>query len=192
MMQQLKERFEKNILPAMLKEGKYKNPMRVPRLVKIVINRGVSEARDDSKAVDVSAKELAEITGQQPLIIKSRKAIAAFKLRGGIPIGLKVTLRGRRMYDFLTKLIGLCLPKIRDFKGVNPKSFDGRGNYTLGVKEQLIFPEVNYERVDRVRGMDITIVTSAQNDRECRELLEALGMPFRASGESPAKKGNVN
>jgi large subunit ribosomal protein L5 len=178
-MTSLKERYDKQIVPRLLKGGKYGNAMRVPRLQKIVINRGVSEAREDSKAIDVSAKELAEITGQKPLIIKSRKAIAAFKLRGGLPIGLKVTLRGARMYDFASKLINICLPKIRDFKGVNPKAFDGRGNYTLGVKEQLIFPEVNYERIDRVRGMDITIVTSAANDQEARELLEALGLPFR-------------
>lgn len=158
---------------------KYKNPMRVPRMIKVVINRGVGEAREDAKAIDVSAKELAEITGQKPLVIKAKKAIAAFKLRDGLPIGLKVTLRGKRMYDFLSKLINICLPKIRDFRGVNPKSFDGRGNYTFGVREQLIFPEVDYERVDRIRGMDITFVTTARNDQEARKLLEALGMPFR-------------
>lgn len=150
-----------------------------PRLVKIVINRGVGEAKDDPKAIDVSAKELAEITGQKPLVILSKKAIAAFKLKKGIPIGLKVTLRGKRMRDFLNKLINICLPKIRDFKGVSPKAFDGHGNYTLGIREQLIFPEVDYEKVDRIRGMDITIVTSARNDQEARALLESLGMPFR-------------
>jgi large subunit ribosomal protein L5 len=175
----LREKFEKEILPLFMKSGKYKNVMRAPHLVKIVINRGVSEARDNPKAIDVSAQELADITGQRPLVIKAKKAIAAFKLKGGLPIGLKVTLRGRRMYDFASKLINICLPKIRDFKGVNPKAFDGRGNYTLGIKEQLIFPEVNYEKVDRIRGMDITIVTSAQNDGEARGLLEALGTPFR-------------
>ena len=175
----LKEKFEKEILVGFSKSEKYQNPMRIPRVVKVVINRGVGEAKEDSKAIDVSAKELADITGQRPLVINSKKAIAAFKLRGGIPIGLKVTLRGKRMYDFLDKLINICLPKIRDFKGVNPKAFDGRGNYTLGIREQLIFPEVNYEKVDRIRGMDITIVTSARNDQEARELLEVLGMPFR-------------
>jgi large subunit ribosomal protein L5 len=180
-MADLKEKFEKQILPLLVKSGKYRNIMRVPRLVKIVVNRGVSEARDNPKAIDVSAKELADITGQKPLVIKAKKAIAAFKLKGGLPIGLKATLRGRRMYDFASKLINICLPKIRDFKGVNPKAFDGRGNYTLGIKEQLIFPEVNYEKVDRIRGMDITIVTSAKSDQEARELLETLGMPFRAS-----------
>jgi len=161
-----------------LKE-KYKNPMRVPRVVKIVINRGVGETRENPKAIDVSAKELAGITGQVPLVIKAKKAIAAFKLREGLPIGLKVTLRGKRMHDFLKKLINICLPKIRDFQGVNPKSFDGYGNYTLGIREQLVFPEVEYEEVDRIRGMDITIVTSARSDQQARELLEAFGMPFR-------------
>jgi large subunit ribosomal protein L5 len=147
--------------------------------MKIVINRGVGEARENAKAVEVSAAELALIAGQKPLVIKSRKAISNFKLKANIPIGLKVTLRGRRMYDFLNKLINVALPKIRDFKGVEPKAFDGRGNYTLGVKEQLIFPEIDYDKVDRVRGMDITVVTSARNDQAARELLEALGMPFR-------------
>jgi large subunit ribosomal protein L5 len=175
----LKEKFDKEILPGFLKSGKYQNPMRIPRVVKVVINRGVGEAKENPKAIDISARELADITGQRPLVINSKKAIAAFKLRGGIPIGLKATLRGKRMYDFLDKLINICLPKIRDFKGVNPKAFDGRGNYTLGIREQLIFPEVDYEKVDRVRGMDITIVTSARSDQKARELLEVLGMPFR-------------
>jgi len=170
-MSEQKQRFEK----------KYDNPMRVPRVIKVVINRGVGEAREDAKAIDVSARELADITGQKPLVIKAKKAIAAFKLKGGLPIGLKVTMRGKRMYDFINKLINICLPKIRDFKGVSPTSFDGRGNYTLGVKEQLIFPEVNYEKVDRIRGMDITFVTTARSDQEARDLLEVLGMPFRAS-----------
>ncbi|NQT29067.1 MAG: 50S ribosomal protein L5 [Candidatus Saganbacteria bacterium] len=178
-MTDLKEKYNSQILPAFLKSGEYENSMRVPRLIKIVINRGVGETRENIKAIDVSAKELSDIAGQKPLIIKSKKAIAAFKLRAGLPIGLKVTLRGERMYDFLNKLINICLPKIRDFRGVNPKSFDGRGNYTLGNKEQLIFPEVDYEKVDRVRGMDITIVTSAKSDKEARQLLEAMGMPFR-------------
>ncbi|MEA3494212.1 MAG: 50S ribosomal protein L5 [Candidatus Margulisiibacteriota bacterium] len=161
------------------KEDKSKNPMTVAKLKKIVINRGVGEARENSKAIDVSAKELMEITGQKPLMIKAKKAIANFKLRGGLGIGLKVTLRGKRMNDFMAKLVKICLPKIRDFKGVNPKSFDGRGNYSLGVKEQLIFPETNYEKIDRVRGMDITFVTSAESNQKARELLESLGMPFK-------------
>jgi large subunit ribosomal protein L5 len=178
-MSKLKQRFEKEIIAAFQKSGRYDNPMRVPRMIKVVINRGVGEAREDAKAIDVSGRELADITGQKPLVIKAKKAIAAFKLKGGLPIGLKVTMRGKRMYDFIDKLINICLPKIRDFKGVSATSFDGRGNYTLGVKEQLIFPEVNYEKVDRIRGMDITFVTTARNNQEARELLEALGMPFR-------------
>lgn len=175
----LKERFTKEIRPALIKNGEFKNPMQVPSLVKIVINRGVGEAREDSKAFDVSAKELTAITGQKPLVRKAKKSIAVFKIRENLPIGLKVTLRGKRMYDFMNKLINICLPKIRDFKGVSPKAFDGRGNYTLGIKEQLIFPEVDYEKVDRIRGMDISIVTSATTDKAARTLLEALGMPFR-------------
>lgn len=166
----------------MLKERGYKNGMQVPRLVKLVVNRGVGEARENAKAIDVSAAELGSITGQKPLVTLSKKAISAFKLKGNIPIGLKVTLRGERMYDFVSKLINICLPKIRDFKGVSPKSFDGRGNYTLGIREQLIFPEVDYERVDRVRGMDITFVTSAESDGEAKMLLEMMGIPFRKEG----------
>lgn len=175
----LKEKYDKEIAPKMMKSRGYKNKMQAPRLTKIVINRGVGEARDNSKAIDVSATELATIAGQKPLITYSKKAISAFHLKQNIPIGLKVTLRGERMYDFASKLINLSLPKIRDFKGVNPKSFDGRGNYTLGIREQLIFPEVDYDKVDRVRGMDITFVTSAATDAEARELLELMGMPFR-------------
>ena len=175
----LKEKYEKTIKPALLKSGEFKNPMQIPKLVKIVINRGVGEAREDSKAFDISAKELTAITGQKPLVRKAKKSIAVFKIRENMPIGLKVTLRGERMYDFMNKLVNICLPKIRDFRGANPKAFDGRGNYTMGIKEQLIFPEVDYEQVDRVRGMDISIVTSARTDQEARKLLEALGMPFR-------------
>lgn len=179
----LKQKIAKEILPALMKGGGFSNPMQLPRLVKVVINRGVGEARENSKAIDVSAKELTEITGQKPLFRKAKKSIAVFKIREGQQIGLKVTLRGKRMYDFLDKFINICLPKIRDFRGVNPKSFDGRGNYTLGIKEQLIFPEVDYERVDRVRGMDITIVTTGRTDQEARKLLEAIGMPFRKEKE---------
>ncbi|MCU0640585.1 MAG: 50S ribosomal protein L5 [Candidatus Margulisbacteria bacterium] len=178
----LKEKYLKEIAPRLMKERKYKNIMQVPRLLKLVINRGVGEARDNSKAIDVSAAELTAIVGQKPLITNSKKAISAFKLRGNIPIGLKVTLRGDRMYEFVSKLVNLCLPKIRDFKGINPKSFDGQGNYTMGIKEQLIFPEVDYERVDMVRGMDITFVTSAEKDEDARLLLELLGLPFRKEG----------
>jgi large subunit ribosomal protein L5 len=177
----LKEKLEKVVVPAMIKSRGYKNLMQAPRLVKVVINRGVGEARENPKAIDVSATELAVITGQKPLVIKSKKAIAAFKLKANMDIGLKVTLRGSKMYDFVYKLLNLILPKIRDFKGVSPKSFDGRGNYTIGIREQLIFPEIDYEAVDRIRGMDITFVTSAKTDEEAKQLLELLGMPFRAT-----------
>jgi len=178
-MGEFKKRFEKKIMPELMKLQGKKNPMEVPRLTKLVINRGVGEARENEKSIEVSAAELANITGQKALVTLSKKAISAFKLKANIPIGLKVTLRGDRMYDFVNKLINICLPKIRDFRGVNPKSFDGQGNYTLGIREQLIFPEVDYEKVDRVRGMDITFVTSADADTEARQLLEAMGMPFR-------------
>lgn len=180
-MAELKNKYVKEVVPKLMKGRGYKNPMQVPRLVKMVINRGVGEARENPKAIDVSAAELADITGQKPLVTLSKKAISAFKLKENIPIGLKVTLRGDRMYEFANKLINVCLPKIRDFKGISPKSFDGRGNYTLGIREQLIFPEVDYEKVDRVRGMDITFVTSAVKDEDARQLLELLGIPFRTS-----------
>jgi large subunit ribosomal protein L5 len=177
----LNEVYCKSIVPEMVKTFGYKNPLQAPRLIKIVINRGVGEARENPKAVEVSAAELAEITGQKPLVTISKKSIAAFKLRANIPIGLKVTLRSSRMYEFLGKFVNICLPKIRDFKGASPKSFDGRGNYTLGLREQLIFPEVDYQKVDRIRGMDITFVTSAKSDDEARKLLELFGIPFRAA-----------
>ncbi|OGC34458.1 50S ribosomal protein L5 [candidate division WOR-1 bacterium RIFOXYB2_FULL_48_7] len=176
----LKKRYLEEIRPKLMKSRGYKNIMEVPRLEKIIINRGVNEARENSKAIDVSSEELALITGQKPLTTYSKKAISAFKLRKGLAIGLKVTLRGDRMYNFANKLINLALPKIRDFKGVGPKSFDSQGNYSMGIKEQLIFPEVDYNKVDRVRGMDITFVTSAKTDAEARELLEGLGIPFRS------------
>jgi large subunit ribosomal protein L5 len=174
----LKDKYQKEIVPALMKKGKYKNPMQVPHLIKVVINRGENDARENAKAMDISAAEIAAITGQQPLITKSKKAISAFKLRANIPIGLKVTLRGARMYNFVNKLINVALPKIRDFKGVSPRSFDGRGNYTLGVREQLIFPEIDYDKVDKVRGMDVTFVTSAKSNEEARDLLEGLVIPF--------------
>jgi len=177
----LKDLYFKKIVPELIKSLGYKNTLQAPRLLKVVINRGVGDARENSKAIDIEAAELATITGQKPLVTISKKAISAFKLKANIPIGLKVTLRGDRMYDFVNKLINLSLPKIRDFRGVSPKSFDGRGNYTLGIREQLIFPEVDYEKVDKVRGMDITIVTSARTDAEAKKLLELLGMPFRAT-----------
>jgi len=178
-MKNLQERYKKEIIPAMMKRFGYKNPMMVPRVTKLVINRGIGEATQNPKAVDISVAEIAAITGQKPVVTKSKKAIAGFKLKENISIGCMVTLRGRKMYDFLDKFVNICLPKIRDFKGVNPKSFDGHGNYTIGIKEQLIFPEVEYDKVDKVRGMDITIVTNASKDEEAHELLKLVGIPFR-------------
>ena len=178
-MKNLKERYKKEIIPEMMKKFGYKNPMQVPHITKLVINRGVGEATLNPKAIDVSVAEIAAITGQKPLVTRSKKSIAGFKLKENIPIGCVVTLHGQRMYDFLDKLVNICLPKIRDFKGLNPKSFDGNGNYTLGIKEQLIFPEVIYDKVDKIRGMDITIVTSANKNEEAHELLKLVGIPFR-------------
>jgi large subunit ribosomal protein L5 len=178
-MKKLKDRYFETIVPEMMKKFGYKNVMEVPHLKKIVVNRGVGEVTANPKAMDAASSEIAMITGQKPLITKSKKAIAGFKLKENIAIGCKVTLRGDRMYEFLDKLVNICLPKIRDFKGVNPKSFDGNGNYTIGIKEQLIFPEVEYDKVDKVRGMDITIETSANNDEEAKELLGLIGIPYR-------------
>lgn len=178
-MKNLKERYKKEIIPGMMKKFGYKNPMQVPSFVKLVINRGVGEATLNPKAIDISVAEIAAITGQRPLVTKSKKSIAGFKLKENTSIGCVVTLRGQRMYDFLDKLVNICLPKIRDFKGVNPKSFDGHGNYTIGIREQLIFPEVIYDKVDKVRGMDVTIVTNASKDEEAHELLRLIGFPFR-------------
>ena len=175
----LQERYEKEILPELQKRLGYKNTYQVPRLAKVVVNRGVGEGSSNPKAVEVAATELASITGQKPLITRAQKSIAAFKIRAGDTIGCKVTLRGARMFHFLDKLINLALPRTRDFRGVSEKSFDGRGNYTLGVKEQLIFPEVDYDTVDQVRGMDITIATTTNDNQEARQLLELLGFPFR-------------
>ena len=175
----LKEIYDKEASKNLMKKFGYKNVFQVPKIIKVVINRGVGLSVSDSKAMDVAVQELAMITGQKPLITKAKKSIANFKIRAKQPIGCKVTLRGKRMYQFLDKLINICLPKIRDFRGVSPKSFDGRGNYTIGITEQLIFPEVDYDNVDRTRGMDITICTSAKTDAEARELLRDLGVPFR-------------
>ncbi|MBI5078625.1 50S ribosomal protein L5 [Candidatus Saganbacteria bacterium] len=177
-MMKLREKFYKEIVPALMKKLGYENPWRVPRLQKVVINRGVGDARENPKAIETAAQELAVIAGQKPLVTNSKKAISAFKLKANIPIGLKVTLRAERMYDFVNKLVNISLPKIRDFKGVNPKSFDQHGNYTLGIREQLVFPEIDYDKVDKIRGMDITFVISAKNAAESRLLLEFLGLPF--------------
>ncbi len=175
----LKERYQREIAPALAKEFEIKNPMAVPKVVKIVLNMGLGEAVANSKIVDTAATELTAVAGQKPVVTKAKKSIASFKLRAGMPIGTMVTLRGDRMYEFLDRLVSVALPRVRDFRGVSPKSFDGRGNYTIGVREQLIFPEIDFNKVDKTRGMNISIVTSARNDEHARALLKALGMPFR-------------
>lgn len=179
MSSRLKERYTKEIVPAIMKEFSYKSIMQVPRLEKIVVHVTLGEATQNIKLLDSAEKELAIITGQKPLITKSKKAIAGFKLKKGVPIGCKVTLRGERMYEFLDRLISLALPRIRDFKGLSVKSFDGKGNYTFGLKEQYIFPEIDYDKVEMVHGLDITICTTAKTDEECKALLRQFGMPFR-------------
>lgn len=178
-MSRLKEKYTKEVIPALIEKFSYKSIMQAPKVEKIVINMGVGDAVSNAKNLDNAVGELALIAGQKPIITKAKKSVAAFRLREGMPIGAKVTLRGIRMYEFLDKLINVALPRVRDFHGVSVKSFDGRGNYTLGVKEQLIFPEVDYDNVDKVRGMDIVIVTTANSDEEGRELLAQLGMPFQ-------------
>jgi large subunit ribosomal protein L5 len=174
----LKEQYSAEIVSAMTNKFGYKNQMQVPKLDKIVINMGVGEAKENSKLLDSAVADLELITGQKAVICKAKKSVANFKLREGMPIGCKVTLRGEKMYEFADRLINLALPRVRDFRGVNPNAFDGRGNYALGIKEQLIFPEVEYDKVDKVRGMDIIFVTTAQSDEEARELLTLFGMPF--------------
>jgi large subunit ribosomal protein L5 len=178
-MNRLNERYKKEIIPALTKEFEFSTPMQVPRLEKIVLNCGVGEATQNIKTVDFAVYALTQITGQKPLVSRSKKAIAAFKLREGLPIGVSVTLRSEKMWDFLDRLISVALPRVRDFRGVPTRGFDGRGNYTLGLKEQIVFPEVVIEKLDKVRGMDITFVTTAKNDAEGRALLTHLGMPFR-------------
>ena len=175
----LKERYQKEIAPAIAKEFAIKNPMAIPRIDKVVINMGMGEAIANAKILDTAADELRAITGQKPVVTKAKKSIASFKLRQGMPIGTMVTLRGDRMYEFLDRLVSVALPRVRDFRGVSPNSFDGRGNYTLGLRDQLIFPEIEYDKIDKLRGMEITIVTTAKNDEHSRELLKFLGMPFR-------------
>jgi large subunit ribosomal protein L5 len=176
----LKDRFRKEIAPALMKEFDFKNPMAVPHVHKVVVNMGVGEATQNAKVLDPAVAELTQITGQKPVITRAKKSIAAFKVREGQPIGAMVTLRGDRMYEFLDRLLNVVLPRVRDFKGVSTKSFDGRGNYTLGLHDQLIFPEIDYARVDKLKGMNVTIVTTAANDNQARALLKHLGMPFRA------------
>ena len=175
----LKNRYRETIRPKMLKDLGFSNIHQVPKVVKVNVNRGLGEAAQNSKALEASLSEVSTITGQKALVTRAKKAIAGFKIRQGVPIGCAVTLRGERMYAFLERLINLALPRIRDFRGVSPKSFDGRGNFTLGVKEQLIFPEISFDKVDAIRGMDITIVTSARTDEEGRALLKEMGIPFR-------------
>lgn len=178
-MARLKEKYKNEIAGSLAKEFDIKNPMAVPKIEKIVVNMGLGEASSNAKVLDVAAEELKAITGQKPVITKAKKSIAAFKLRQGMNIGTMVTLRGDRMYEFLDRLISVALPRVRDFRGISGKAFDGRGNYTLGIREQLIFPEIDFNKVDKTRGMNISIVTTARNDDEARSLLKGLGMPFR-------------
>jgi len=178
----LKVRYSKEVVPALVKHFNYKNLMAVPKLEKIVINMGLGEAVANAKIMDVAAAELGQIAGQRPVVTRAKKSIANFKLRQNMPIGAAVTLRGERMYEFFDRLTSIVLPRVRDFRGVSMKSFDGRGNYTMGLRDQLIFPEISYEKVDKIRGMNLTIVTTARTDDEARELLKQLGMPFRQQG----------
>ena len=183
-MAQFKEFYKKEVIPALTKEFGYDNPMRVPKITKVVLNMGVGEALTDKKVLENAANDLTQICGQKVVITKARKSVAAFKVREGWPVGCKVTLRGERMYDFLERLVGISIPRIRDFRGLNPKSFDGRGNYAMGVTEQIIFPEIDYDKIDTLRGLDIAITTTAETNDEGLALLKALGFPFR--GLTPA------
>ncbi|WP_181351027.1 50S ribosomal protein L5 [Thalassobacillus sp. CUG 92003] len=178
-MNQLKKQYDEEVVPSLMGKFEYDSVMQAPKVEKIVINMGVGDAVQNAKALDTAVEELSLISGQKPVITRAKKSIAGFRLREGMPIGAKVTLRGERMYEFLHKLIAVSLPRVRDFRGISKKAFDGRGNYTLGVKEQLIFPEINYDNVNKVRGMDIVIVTTADSDEEARELLTQFGMPFQ-------------
>jgi large subunit ribosomal protein L5 len=179
-MNRLKEKYQKEVVPALSKEFGYKNLMAVPRVEKVVVNMGLGEATSNAKLVDVGADELARITGQKPVTRRAKKSIAAFKVRKGMPIATMVTLRGDRMWEFLDRLMTIALPRVRDFKGVSPRGFDGRGNYTLGLRDQLLFPEIDYMKVDKARGMNVSVVTTAKTDEEARRLLKFIGMPFRA------------
>jgi large subunit ribosomal protein L5 len=180
-MSRLKERYSKDVVPALQKEFGYKNVMAIPKVAKVVVNMGLGEATSNAKIVDTGADEVMRVTGQKPVVTRAKKSIAQFKVRKGMPIGAMVTLRGERMWDFLDRLISVALPRVRDFRGVSAKGFDGRGNYTLGLKDQLLFPEIDYMKVDKARGMNISVVTTAKTDEESRKLLQLLGMPFRAS-----------
>jgi large subunit ribosomal protein L5 len=178
-MSRLRERYEKEVAPALKKEFGYRNVMAIPKIEKIVVNMGLGEATQNAKIVDAGADEVARITGQKPVVTRAKKSIAQFKVRKGMPIGAMVTLRGERMWEFLDRLISVALPRVRDFRGVSSRGFDGRGNYTLGLKDQLLFPEIDYMKVDKARGMNISVVTTAKSDQESRKLLQLLGMPFR-------------
>jgi large subunit ribosomal protein L5 len=180
-MNRLKERYEKEAVPALTKEFGYTNVMAVPKIAKVVVNMGLGEATSNAKIIEVGADELGRITGQKPVVRRAKKSIAAFKVRKGQPIATSVTLRGERMYEFLDRLVSIALPRVRDFRGVSPKGFDGRGNFTLGLKDQLLFPEIDYMKVDKSRGMNVSVVTTAKTDQEARKLLQLIGMPFRTS-----------
>jgi large subunit ribosomal protein L5 len=180
----LKQRYEQEILPALIERFGYSTPMQAPRITKVTVNMGVGDAKQDSRMLEAATDQLATITGQRPSVRRARKSIAQFKVREGMPVGVAVTLRGERCYEFLDRLMSIAIPRIRDFRGLNPRSFDGRGNYSLGVREQIIFPEVDYDDVDQVRGLDITITTTAASDDEAFALLEALGMPFQRDGRN--------
>ncbi|MTI48325.1 50S ribosomal protein L5 [Sporosalibacterium faouarense] len=179
MTSRLTEKYKNEVVPALMEKFKYDNIMQVPKLEKIVINMGVGEAKDNPKTLETAVEELAIVTGQKPIVTKAKKSVSNFKIREGMPVGCKVTLRGEKMFHFLDKLVNIALPRVRDFRGISPKSFDGRGNYALGVKEQLIFPEIEYDKIDKVRGLDIIVVTTAETDEEAKEFLALMGMPFR-------------
>ena len=178
----LARQYQERALPALMKEFGYANVMEAPRLSKVIVNIGIGEAKDNARALEAAVGDVRTITGQQPVVVKARKSVAAFKLRAGMPVGIKATLRGRRMWYFLEKLIQVTLPRIRDFRGVSPDGFDGRGNYSLGLREQIVFPEIDYDRIDKLRGLEVSIVTTAKTDEEARSLLRQLGMPFRREG----------
>jgi large subunit ribosomal protein L5 len=180
-MSRLREKYQSDVIPALRKEFGYKNLMAIPKIEKVVVNMGLGEATSNVKIIDTGADELARITGQKPVTRRAKKSIAQFKVRKGQPIGTSVTLRGERMWEFLDRLVSIALPRVRDFKGVSPKGFDGRGNYTLGLRDQLLFPEIDYMKVDKARGMNVSVVTTAKTDEECRKLLQLIGLPFRAN-----------
>jgi large subunit ribosomal protein L5 len=176
------QQYDEQVTPALVKEFSYPNVMQVPRVDKIVVNIGIGEAKDNARALEAAVNDVRTITGQQPIVVKARRSVAAFKLRAGMPVGIKATLRGRRMWYFLEKLVQVALPRIRDFRGVSADGFDGRGNYSLGMREQIVFPEIDYDKIDKIRGLEVSIVTTANTDEEARSLLRRLGMPFRQEG----------